>query len=171
MLRLNQKREDRWLELDKIGVRILIRPLDTAVITAARNDAAKRIAALWAEEVAAAESGFPSDPTGPNFANPSWRSAMQQQFFAASLLRVAAKEWVGVLGEDGEPAPIDPATTEAFAAHDEASHAFLAEALTPVASVSAEGNASAPSSPGAGDGGATTAPDAATTVAPPAPLS
>ena len=162
MLRLTPQTESRWIDLPRFGARIRIRPLSTAVMAAARGEASKRVAMLWREAEAQEQAGFPPDPTGPSFANPIWRDGVVRQYFAAALLRYAAEAWEGVADQDGNPLLLDAVAAEAFAAHDEAASAFLDAALAPIEALAAEGNASAPSSPGAGDEGANTVPAAGT---------
>jgi hypothetical protein len=168
MLRLTQVKESRWHDLEGFGVRLLLRPMTTAVVTAARNEALKRVAHEWEAAKAAEEDGTPMDAGMATWANPDWRAGMQDQYVAEALLRFSVEAWEGVVGEDGAPLPLSPASFQAFAAHPEASRAFLKIVLAPIEAVAAEGNGSAPSSPGAGDGGGTTAPDAAMADAQPA---
>lgn len=170
MLRLVPQREPRWIDLPDFGVRIKLRPLTTAVLTAARAECTKRMAAMQKEVEDQQRAGFDPDPVGPGWGNPNWRLGMMQQMLTETLIRYAAQEWEGVTDEAGAPLPINAASAQAFAEHDKAAEAFLTAALAPVDAVAAEGNGSAPSSPGAGELGANTAPDAATADAPPVPL-
>jgi hypothetical protein len=168
MLRLVPQKESRWVELDKLGVSVKIRPLTTAVVTAAKSEAIKRVAALRAEAEAQEEAGFPPDPLRPGYANPDWRAGLIEQFVAEALLRFAAEEWTGVGDEHGNPLPLTPEAIQAFAQHEPAARAFLEAAQAPIYAATAEGNVSAPFSNGAGGTGASTAPDAAMPDAPPA---
>lgn len=161
MLKLTRQRESRWIELAGLGVRIKVKPLTTAIMEAFRSEAIKRLAALRLQADEQARAGFPLDPAGANITNPAWRDGLAAQMMAEGLLRYAAEEWEGVVGDDGGPLPLDAAAIEAFAAHDVAASAFLREVMAPIADVAAEGNASAPFSPGAGEGDAIIAPDAA----------
>lgn len=166
MLRLSTRREPAWIELPAVGARIRMRPVTTAVLTAARAEASKRLAAQRKEADAAVEAGMPGDPTGPNAANPNWQIGLLQQYLAEALLRYGAEAWEGVVGEDGAPLPIDAASAEAFAQHEAAARHFLDAVLAPIEAVTAEGNGSAPSSAGGSDGGAAIAMDAAKAAAP-----
>ena len=103
----------------------------------------------------------------PTWENPDWRAGMVAQYSAEAILRFAVEEWEGVGDEDGNPLAPSPEAFAAFAAHPDATRALMAIAVEEAEAVAAEGNASAPSSPGAGGEGANTAPDAAT-GAPPA---
>lgn len=166
MIRLSMQRESRWIDLDGLGVRLRVKPLTTAIMEAFRSEAVKRIAALRQQAEQQAGAGFPLDPTGPNVTNPAWRDGLAAQFMAEALLRYAVEEWEGVTDDAGAPLPIDPASIEAFAAHDAAANAFLREIMAPLSAVAAEGNGSAPSSPGDGGAEPTTAPAAGTEAAP-----
>lgn len=166
MLRLTMDKEPRWLDLADIGVRVQMRPLTTAVVTAAKSEAVKRVAALRAEAEDQERAGFPQDPLTPSYRNPDWRAGLIEQYVAEALLRFGALAWEGVADATGAHLPLEPAAIEAFAAHEPAARAFLDAALRPLDAVAAEGNVSAPSSPGAGGEGATTARDAAMTDAP-----
>ncbi len=169
MLRLKRQTESRWLDLPN-GVRIKVRPLTTAFLTAARSEAVKRIAAMREEEDAKLAAGFPVDVTGPTIANPDFRNGMAQQMLAETLLRYLGEEWEGVGDADGVPLPIDAASAKAFSELDDMAGAFVAAVLAPLDAVSAEGNASAPGSLSSGPVGATPALDAATADAGAAPL-
>lgn len=169
MLRLKKQTESRWIDLPN-GVRIKVRPLSTAYLTAARSEAVKRIAAMQKEEEDKVAAGFPVDPSGPTFANANFRNGVAQQMLAETLLRYLGEEWEGVGDENGEPLPIDAASAQAFAALDDMAAAFLAAVLAPLDAVSAEGNGFAPGSPSSGPAGGMPAPDAAMADAGAAPL-
>ncbi len=167
MLRLTRQRESRWIELEGLGVRIQVRPVTTAIAATVRAEAQKRAAALWADAEKQKEAGFDPDPTGANITNPHWRAGLVNQLHAELLLRYAAEAWEGVVGEDGAALPIDAASAMAFAEHDGAAQAFLKAMYAEEDAAAAEGNASAPFSPGAGEGGAITAPAASPGAAQP----
>lgn len=167
MLKLTPQRESRWLELAKLGIRVRVRPLTTAVLSAARAEAGKRVALAWAAQKEKAAAGFGPEDTADDLGNPSWREGVSAQYFAAALLRYAGEAWEGVGDHHGNPLPLNSVTAEAFAEHDQAATAFLDAALAPLDALAAEGNGSAPSSRGGGEGGASIAP-AAATDAPPA---
>jgi hypothetical protein len=166
MLRLIPQKESRWLDLP-MGVRVKVRPLTTAVVSAAKNEAFKRAAVLRVEADEQAATGFGADPTAPGWANADWRAGAIEEFYAEALMRFAVEEWEGVGDEAGEPLPITPASLRALASCEPIARAFLDEAMRLLNAVSAEGNGFAPTSRGDGAGAATTAPDAATTAAQP----
>ena len=170
MLKLTQPATSRWIEIGRLGVRIKIRPLTTAIMSAARGEAAKRIALAWREQKDRGAAGFGVEDTAASLDNPTWRDGLARQYFAAALLRYAGEAWEGVGDADGNPLPLDSVAAEKFAELDEAAGPFIEAALAPLDALAAEGNVSAPSSPGAGDGDATTALDAGMAAAPNAPL-
>lgn len=170
MLRLTPQKDSRWVEIARFGVRIKLRPLTTAVMSAARAEAAKRLALLWQEHRDKAEAGFAGEDTGPSMDNVNWRDGIVRQYFAAALLRYAGEAWEGVGDEDGEPLPLNSVAAEKFAEHDDAASAFLEAAMAPLDALAAEGNGSALSSPGAGEEDASIAPDAEMVAARRAPL-
>ncbi|MDF1621798.1 hypothetical protein [Pseudothioclava nitratireducens] len=94
MLRLNLSTEPRWLDLGH-GVRLLVEPLTTAIMLAARSDPAI-LAATAATENDAAQS---NDDLA--------------RIVAKAVARIVVKDWEGVGDEDGKPLPL---TLEGIAA-------------------------------------------------------
>jgi hypothetical protein len=86
MLRLNLSNEPRWLDLGH-GVRLLVEPLSTAIMLAARSDPAI---------VAAAG-------TDRNMSNDDLA-----RIVAKAVARIAVKDWDGVGDEDGQPLVLTP---------------------------------------------------------------
>lgn len=85
MLRLNLSNEPRWLDLGH-GVRLLVEPLTTAIMLAARSD--PTIIA------AAADSG--GSASNDDLA----------RIVAKAVARIVVRDWEGVGDEDGEPMAI-----------------------------------------------------------------
>jgi hypothetical protein len=85
MLRLNLSTEPRWLDLGH-GVRLLVEPLTTAIMLAARSDPAIVAAAFDAEGSA----------TNDDLA----------RIVAKAVARIVIKDWEGVGDEDGKPLPL-----------------------------------------------------------------
>lgn len=150
----------RWLSLPG-GVRVEVEPLTTARAEAARTEAIVRAAALQREAKAQAETGMGADPVGFTAANASALAGMAEGFEIEALARFCVVAWEG-LGVEGEPAPINPATIEAFARHAVLGPAFRRALRAPLEQDIAEGNASAPSFAGAGAGARSIATGAAT---------
>ena len=88
MLRLSLSTEPRWLDLGH-GVRLLVEPLTTAIMLAARSD--PTIVAAAAVEGDAAHSG---DDLA--------------RIVAKAVARIVVKDWDGVGDEDGKPLPLTP---------------------------------------------------------------
>jgi hypothetical protein len=82
MLRLNLSTEPRWLDLGH-GVRLLVEPLTTAIMLAARSDPAIIAAAADAEGSASNDD--------------------LARIVAKAVARIVVKDWEGVGDEDGEP--------------------------------------------------------------------
>lgn len=95
MLRLNLSTEPRWLDLGH-GVRLLVEPLTTAIMLAARSDPAI-VAAVADAESGAAHSN--DDLAG---------------IVAKAVARIVVKDWEGVGDEDGQPLPLTPEGIDAL---------------------------------------------------------
>ena len=95
MLRLNLSNEMRWLDLGH-GVRLLVEPLTTAIMLAARSDPAIVAAAADAESDAA--------HTNDDLA----------RIVAKAVARIVVKDWDGVGDEDGEPLTLTPEGIDAL---------------------------------------------------------
>ena len=87
MLRLNLSNEPRWLDLGH-GVRLLVEPLTTAIMLAARSDPTIIAAAGDAEGSASNDD--------------------LARIVAKAVARIVVKDWEGVGDEDGEPLPLTP---------------------------------------------------------------
>ena len=87
MLRLNLSNDPRWLELGH-GVRLLVAPLTTAIMLAARSD--PTIVAAAAD----AEGSTSHDDLAC--------------IVAKAVARIVVKDWEGVGDEDGKPLPLTP---------------------------------------------------------------
>ena len=95
MLRLNLSTEARWLDLGH-GVRLLVEPLTTAIMLAARSDPAIVVAASEAESNA--------DHSNEDLA----------RVVAKAVARIVVKDWEGVGDEDGKPLPLTPEGIDAL---------------------------------------------------------
>jgi hypothetical protein len=95
MLRLNLSNDPRWLELGH-GVRLLVEPLTTAIMLAARSDPAIVAAATDAESDAA----HSNDDLA--------------RIVAKSVARIVVKDWDGVGDENGKPLPLTPEGIDAL---------------------------------------------------------
>jgi hypothetical protein len=89
MLRLNLSNEPRWLDLGH-GVRLLVEPLTTAVMLAARSDQA----ILAATQVAEGED----TPSNDDLA----------RIVAKAVARIVVHDWEGVGDAEGKPLSVTP---------------------------------------------------------------
>lgn len=87
MLRLNLSNEPHWIDLGH-GVRLLVEPLTTAIMLAARSDPAIIAAATDAE----VETTQSNDDLA--------------RIVAKAVARIVVKDWEGVGDEDGKPQPV-----------------------------------------------------------------
>jgi hypothetical protein len=87
MLRLNLSNEPRWLDLGH-GVRLLVEPLSTAIMLAARSD----------PTIVAAAADVESSASNDDLA----------RIVAKAVARIGVKDWEGVGDEDGKPLPLTP---------------------------------------------------------------
>jgi hypothetical protein len=93
MLRLNLSNEPCWLDLGH-GVRLLVEPLTTAIMLAAR-----------------------SDPTIISAAGDAEGSASNDdlaRIVAKAVARIVVKDWDGVGDENGKPLPLTPEGIDAL---------------------------------------------------------
>ena len=93
MLRLNLSTEPRWLDLSH-GVRLLVEPLTTAIMLAARSD----------PTIVAAAGDADSSATNDDLA----------RIVAKAVARIVVKDWEGVGDEKGEPMVISPGGIDAL---------------------------------------------------------
>ena len=140
MLTLDIPTEPRWLDLPE-GVRLLARPITTAVMQAAQASAARRLEAARAAE--------PLDP--------DWERGLAFLYLVQGLARHAVLEWEGVGDATGAPLPLSPEAVDRLMEHDAIASAFWGRATAPVQAVVAEGNGCAPGLPGTGAAGTDTA--------------
>ena len=120
MLRLDLTAEPRWLDLG-YGVRLRLAPLTTALMVAARSDAAVE--------------------TLPATATDEERALV----FAKAIARIAVSEWEGVGDADGNPVPVTPAGIDALLEVWPIFEAFQAAYVSKGLLLDAEKNSSAPS--------------------------
>jgi hypothetical protein len=93
MLRLNLSTEPRWLDLGH-GVRLLVEPLTTAIMLAARSD----------PTIIAAAGDADGSPSNDDLA----------RIVAKAVARIVVKDWEGLGDEDGKPLPLTPEGIDAL---------------------------------------------------------
>ncbi|MDP1669698.1 hypothetical protein [Phaeovulum sp.] len=143
MLRLNLSREPEWLELAP-GLRLLLAPMSTALMMAARAD--------------------PAVQDLPEDANNDQRGMV----FARALARRALLDWEGVGDADGNPIPVTPEGIDALLDIFPVFDAFQSDYVGKGLLLGAEGNASSPL-PSGPSAGARTIAQPASAPAPTAP--
>lgn len=100
MLKLNlDKREDEWVDLGH-GVRLLVEPLSTAIMLAARNDPAVRDLA--------------GDPAQDEDGDDAAQDEAVAVVVAKALARLVVKDWEGVGDEQGAPIALTPEGLDAL---------------------------------------------------------
>ncbi len=167
MIRLGLPREPRWLDLGN-GVRILARPITTALYRAATATALRQATQV------AEESGLIEDAGGSIHDLPPLDrdgiEGVRQQFMLQALAQHAISEWQGIGDVEGNPAPVTPTTVAAFI-RDFPLHAtrFEAAYLREIVDLAAEKNGSGAAPSGTTAAAPATAPGASPTAAAAAP--
>ena len=125
MIRLDLPREPHWLDLPH-GVRLLVRPLDTA------TDAAARAAAVTDLR----ERGQTAPPAA---AKESWRAGQTKDALARALGQLTILDWSGVLLADGSPASVTAESVALLMSIPKIATAFLRLIYAPLDRLAAEG--------------------------------
>lgn len=140
MLRLNLTHEAHWLDLGH-GVEILVAPMTTALMMAARNEAQCQIAVP--EDAELSDEGFDTDAIA---------LAM-----AKAVARIAIQDWKGVGDDNGFSIPVSPEGIDALLDIWPIFEAFQTRYVARAMILDAEKNASPPLPSGSSAGAATTA--------------
>ena len=125
MIRLDLPREPHWLDLPH-GVRLLVRPLDTA------TDAASRAAAI-------ADLRQRGQTAPPAADKEAWRAGQTKDALARTLGQLTILDWSGVLLADGSPAPVSAETVGLLMAIPRIATEFLRLIYAPLDRLAAEG--------------------------------
>lgn len=125
MLKLDLPTEPYWADLPH-GVRLRIKPVGTAIVSAAQHRAAR-----LGREAAEAAGGE---------LDPDMSRGLAFVLMCKALARFAVEEWEGVIGPDDAPLPISPDAVESLMDIESMASAFWDAALKPIHAVSAEGN-------------------------------
>ena len=126
MLKLDLPVEPYWADLPH-GVRVKMKPVTTAVISAAQHRAAR-----LGREAAEAAGGT---------LDPDMSRGLAFMLMVQALARFAVEEWEGVAGPDGAPLPISADAVARLMEIESMAGAFWDAAIKPIQMVSAEGNA------------------------------
>jgi len=140
MLRLNLTNESQWLDLGH-GVEILVAPMTTALMMAARKEAQGQIAVP--EDAELSDEGFDTDAIA---------LAM-----AKAVARIAIQDWKGVGDDNGISIPVTPEGINALLDIWPIFEAFQTRYVARAMVLDAEKNASPLLPTGSSAGGATTA--------------
>jgi hypothetical protein len=100
MLRLNLKKEPYWIDLPS-DVRVHVRPLTTAIMTAAQSTVIKQIKALR-EEIKQQEESGKTPLAFPDLENEQTRLGVSQSLLVKALAIAAIIEWEGVMQPDSD---------------------------------------------------------------------
>lgn len=125
MLKLTLPTEPYWVEMP-LGVRLRIKPVTTAIVSAAQHRAAR-----LGREAAEAAGGE---------LDPDMSRGLAFVLMAKALARFAVEEWEGVAGADDAPLPLTGDAVESLMDIESMASAFWDAALKPIQAVSAEGN-------------------------------
>ena len=125
MIRLDLPREPLWLDLPH-GVRLLVRPLDTA------TDAAARAASVTDLR----ERGQTAPPAA---AKESWRLGQTKDALARAVGQLTILEWSGVLLADGTSAPVTAESVALLMAIPKIATSFLRLIYAPLDRLASEG--------------------------------
>ena len=140
MLRLNLTNESQWLDLGH-GVEILVAPMTTALMMAARKEAQGQIAVP--EDAELSDEGFDTDAIA---------LAM-----AKAVARIAIQDWKGVGDDNGISIPVTPEGINALLDIWPIFEAFQTRYVARAMVLDAEKNASPLLPTGSSAGAATTA--------------
>jgi hypothetical protein len=165
MLRLDLKKEPYWLEL-RPGLRVRVRPLTTAIMTAADSTARKLVAELREErQLRIAAGGDLSDL--PDLENEDAVSGLAASVMIKALARMSILEWEGVMRADSdEPAIINEQTVNDLMDIWFVADAFWKQYTRPLELLEAEGNGSGPARNGTSAAGPDTVESAGTSDSP-----
>ena len=140
MLRLNLTHEAQWLDLGH-GVEILVAPMTTALMMAARKEAQGQIT-------------LPNEPDADDTALDTDGIALAM---AKAVARIAIQDWKGVGDDNGFSIPVSPAGIDALLDIWPIFEAFQTKYVARAMILDAEKNASPPLPTGSSAGAATTA--------------
>jgi hypothetical protein len=137
-VRLGLAKADRWLDLGH-GVRVLVRPLTTAVYQAARQTGQRLATAYALEQGLIAEAGG-TITDAPDAADRDALEGLQGLYFIQALALHAIQEWKGVENADGTAALATRADIKALMAEQPSiAESFLVLYTRPIAEAITEG--------------------------------
>jgi hypothetical protein len=159
MIRLNLKKEPYWLDLPS-DVRVHVRPLTTAIMTAAQSTVIKRIKALR-DEIKLNEETGKTPWSFPDLENEEARMSLSQTLMVKALAIASIIEWEGVMQPDSdEPAAVNEQSISELMDIWFIGQQFWEQYTTSFTMAKIEGNASRPVVTGTSAAGRNTAPAA-----------
>lgn len=152
-------KEPYWIDL-LYGVRVRVRPLTTAVASAARYAALDRVDDLARGLEDLREAGMAS-PDAPDLSRPAVRRGLLDAYYLVELGRAGIVAWEGVIAaESDEPAPVTSETVADLLSLPDQARTFEVRYHQPLGVVAAEKKGCGPSPNGTSAEGPTTATDA-----------
>jgi hypothetical protein len=164
MIRLDLPKDPYWMDLPH-GVRLLVRPLSTAVYEAARARGVRTARELLDEHAELAAVGGSIEGL-PDLGSEDAAAGLSQLIFAQALARSAIIRWEGVLERDGSPAEVNDRTVNDLMLIHRMAEAFVIDYTRTHERLISEGNASGPSPNGTSAAGPAIATGAGGTAAP-----
>jgi hypothetical protein len=155
MLKLVLPKEPYWLELSH-GVRLMVRPLTTAVYESARRKSTRLVADLLRDHAEIELAGGSVEGL-PDLNDTDAVEGVSQYLFAQALAMAGIVKWEGVGDEDGKPVDVSPETVARVMEVPRLAEEFLVEYTRPHEAMVSEGNASRPLPNGTMAGGRNTA--------------
>lgn len=129
MLRLDLPTESFWVDCPH-GVRLLVRPMTTALSHVASTRAARRVAAMKA-----------NNPDDRNLTDPEMLAGLMTAEVTVAMAEVAVEAWEGVFVASGrEPAPLTSEGLRILMTAPAIARAFSDGIDAPLARMAAEGN-------------------------------
>lgn len=142
MIRLSLPREPYWLELPH-GVRLLVRPMTTAIYETARAKGARLAADVVAEHAGIALAGGSVEGL-PDLDDRDAVLGLSQFLFAQALAQAAIIRWEGVLDEEDQPAELTERSVADLMRFHRMAEEFVVAYTRTHFEVIAEGNGSRP---------------------------
>lgn len=164
MIRLSLPKDPYWLDLPH-GVRVLVRPLTTAIYEAARAKGARLAGDVVSEHAEIVMAGGAVEGL-PDLEDEDAMAGLSQFLFVQALAVAAIIRWEGVLDEAGNPVEVTAKAVRDLMWFHRVAEGFVSAYTRPHAEAVAEGNASRPSPNGTSAAGRTIAEGAASKDSP-----
>ncbi len=161
MLRLNLKKEPYWLDLPA-GVKVKVRPLSTAIMSAAQSSVIKQITDWRQERKSRTDIGADVSDL-PDVDDELTRLGLSESMLIKALACGAVIEWQGVLGSVGDTvSPVNHQTVNDLMDIWFVAQEFWKQYTASLSLLEAEGNASGLAAAGTSAAGLDIAKDAMT---------